>query len=362
MGRPRPRIHLTCVGSTATDAVEQLGGLKSTLALAARGAGSGYRITANERFLLARQNEHRGGRFDDAARIREICTLLADDTLAAVVTIRGGSWFTRLLDRIDFDVLRRRKTTLFLFGFSEMTPLIAIAGRYRRVVGLYDMGPAFLSAGMKRYALKNVRRLARGTGLGDTPELREAFATGWSSARFPDAFGDFFGEVVDIIEGRGSPRAPTGRLLAGALPASKKISITGGNLSLTLPLIGSRYARAVDPRGQWLAMEEIGESPGQIDRMMAGLKLAGWFERAEGILLGDFHDDQEELSDAAFEILKRHLPPRRRVPVVALENVGHVWPMAPLPLHREVTLRSRRSGRGKPRVTIEIPWAEWARR
>jgi muramoyltetrapeptide carboxypeptidase LdcA involved in peptidoglycan recycling len=94
--------------------------------------------------------------------------------------------------------------------------------------------------------------------------------------------------------------------------------------------------------------------------MLAGLKLNGLLARAEGIILGDFHNGDTELSSAVFKMLKYHLP-SKRTPIVRLDNFGHVWPIAPIPMHRQVTLRCRKSGRGKPRVTIQTPWDQWAR-
>ena len=149
-------------------------------------------------------------------------------------------------------------------------------------------------------------------------------------------------------------------MLRSVLPPASKITITGGNLSVMLPLIGSRFAPAIDTSGKWLAIEELNESAESIDRMLAALKLNGLFDRAKGVILGDFRDGNADLSGVAHKILKYHLPANRRIPVVALENFGHIHPNAPLPIHRQVTLRCRRIARGKSRVTIDIPWSQWA--
>jgi len=350
-GNYPPRIHITNVGSTGAAAIERLGpgGVDGMLDLVRGAVGDRYRVTASARMILATEDDRRGGRSDDGARAREIERALGDDDVAALVTLRGGAWFTRVLERIDFDVLRRRRRSIHIFGFSEMTTLVGIAGRYPRAVGLYDLGPAFLYSGLKRYAAEHGGRLPAGSTVRSV------------GRQYRSSFAGFFREVADVLDGVGSKRVPTGRLLAGRLLASTRIRIVGGNLSVFVSLIGSRYARAVDTRGKWLAMEDVGESAGAIDRMLATCKLAGLFERVEGVILGDFEDGDEQWSDAVLAMMKHHLPARRRVPIVALRNFGHIWPMAPLPLHREVTLCCRRMTRGKPRVTIDIPWAKWAR-
>lgn len=356
----RPRIHITALASSATQEIARLTteGVEGMMRLAQAGAGDRYRVTASPKMLLAREIDPKGGRFDDAERAREVERLLADDRVAALVTIRGGAWFTRVLERINFDVLRRRKTPLHLFGFSEMTTLIAIAGQYPTAVALYDLGPGFLYGGPKWYARRNAAALARELKLPE--DQHEGFAAGWAWARFPQLFTDFFRDVGDILDGRGSSRVSTGCLLAGKLPRTKRITITGGNLSVVLPLVGSRYASAIDTRGKWLALEDVNEAADPMDRMMAGLKLAGLFERAEGVILGDFHDKDTDLRDASFEILRHHLPPGRNLPVVRLDTLGHIWPIAPLPIGREVTLCCEPSRKGPSNVRIEVPWQDWA--
>ena len=165
--------------------------------------------------------------------------------------------------------------------------------------------------------------------------------------------------MADILDGKGSPRVPQGHVLAGRLPARSTITITGGNLSLVLAMVGSKHAAAIDPRGKWLALEDLNEPADTLDRMLAGLKLAGLFERAAGIILGDFHQGDNDLSDAVYHTLRYHLPPRRPVPIIRLTNFGHIYPIAPLPLHRPVTLRRTSRRGGKTGVKIEIPWGKW---
>lgn len=374
------RIHITAVGSPARAELERLtSGLTEThpprpstakkhqasndvlisnlVSLAQQAVGGEYRVTINAGLLTAREDDKAGGRDDDRARATEVESVLADDTVAAMVTIRGGAWFVRLLDLIDFDVLKRRKTPVYIFGFSEMTPLIAIAGQYSKAIALYDLGPGFLYAGVKRHVQMNIARYAKGIDL--PPEQHEAFAAGWAMSRFRSGMAEFFSEVTGVIEGRACPRVPTGRLLTGSLPARSTIRIVGGNLSLTAPMMGTRFASAFDTTDKWLALEDLNEMPEQCDRMIAGLKHNGLLERAEGIILGDFHNKDGEFIDAVVKLLKHHLPARKKTPVIQLDNFGHIWPLAPLPMHREVTLRCSGHKAGSL-VEIEIPWAKWA--
>jgi len=352
-------IHVTSVGSSAATEVERLGvgGIGPMRELIEQAVGPRYRVTIAGRIITRAVNLRQGGRTDDAERAADIERALADDRVAALVCLRGGAWFVRVLPRIRFDVLRRRRRRIFIFGFSEMTALVGVAGAYPACVGLYDLCPGYLFGGMRRYAELNAPRLAKGMGI--RAEEYPAFAAGWAAAQYRAKFLEFFRDVVDIVEGRGSSRRPTGHVLQGRIPTRGRITIVGGNLSLIESMLGSPYRTCFETRRRWLAIEEVDESPDRFDRMMAGLQLAGLFERAEGILLGDFHDPSGDLGEVALAVLRHHLPTDRTVPIVRLRDFGHVWPMSPLPLHREVTLVTSRGPGGRQRAHIDIPWADW---
>lgn len=376
------RIHITAVGSPARAELERLTSgqqqpipnksvgakakrassnelIANLLSLAQQAVGGEFRVTINADLLTAREDDKDGGRDDDRARAAEVQSALADDNVAALVTIRGGAWFVRLLDQIGFDVLKKRKRPIYIFGFSEMTPLIAVAGQYPQAVALYDLGPGFLYAGVKRHVQLNIARYARGVEL--TPDQQESFAAGWAMSRFRSGMAEFFSEVAAVVEGRACSRVPSGRLLAGTLPARSMIRMVGGNLSLTAPMMGTRFASAFDTTDKWLALEEVNEMPEQCDRMIAGLKHNGLLERAKGIILGDFHNKDGDFVDAVVKLLRYQLPARKKTPIVQLDNFGHIWPIAPLPMHREVTLRCSSGGKPGSPVQIEIPWEQWAR-
>ncbi len=357
----RPRIHLTALATSAVENVDRLTsrGIKGLIDIVQQAVGSDFQVTADDKLIQAKQDDQAGGRSDDDARARALQRVLADDNVAAMVTLRGGGWFTRILDRVDFSVLQKRKRTIHLFGFSEMTSLINIAGRYPKAVGLYDLGPGFLYDGLQWYARNNIEKLTGTINGNEDNRWQEGFISGWSLGRYEKTFIDFFLDVAGIVCGEESQRPLTGKLLAGDLPGTSNIQVVGGNLAVMMPLLSSPYAEVLNTNGKWLAIEEINESPSSIDRMLTGLRMAGLFDKVKGILLGDFHEGTNDLNVAAFSILKKHLPSKLRIPVVRLEGFGHVWPMSPLPMHREITLRCKSKAKGRPDVRLEIPWDKW---
>jgi muramoyltetrapeptide carboxypeptidase LdcA involved in peptidoglycan recycling len=93
-----------------------------------------------------------------------------------------------------------------------------------------------------------------------------------------------------------------------------------------------------------------------VDRFLAHLTLAGYWDCCEGILLGNFHKGYEELTPAVLELLSFHIPAGRSVPVLVTNQIGHVWPMSPLPLHLDLTIERVKDG------TYSIHWAAAALR
>ena len=131
-----------------------------------------------------------------------------------------------------------------------------------------------------------------------------------------------------------------GELVLGRL-RSGTVRLVGGCLAVLPPLLASPLGRRLRPDGKWLILEDIREAPYRLDRHLAALKLAGWLDRAAGLLLGDFHMLHEDTQPAVVELLKFHLPAGGRTPVVTTRQFGHVWPLVPLPLNRPLALAVR---------------------
>ena len=371
--RTKPTIHLLSVASSCKDLLGRLecGGTSALIRFVQEAVGERYRVTGIASLIEAIENDQRGGRRDDAARARDIQRTFADDNVVAAVALRGGSWLTRILNRIDFDVLKKRRKPLALFGFSELTPLVNIAARFARVRAYYDLTPGFLLPAMTHYARRHVAGLSGGMQLPSRarkeapgrPDLDEAsadaFASGWATGRFRSEFAAFFKDVVSIIEGRGSCRSLTGRLVRGKLPRRTQVIAVGGNLTLLMPMLASQYAKSLDPKGRWLAIEDFRETPNRIDRMLSALSLSGRLIRYEGILLGSFRIGQADYTEATLACLDQHLR-GANTPVVILNEFGHIWPMSPLPLGRPFELQLDQKRRGSATVNVKVPWSSWS--
>jgi muramoyltetrapeptide carboxypeptidase len=116
--------------------------------------------------------------------------------------------------------------------------------------------------------------------------------------------------------------------------------LLGGNLALLAALTGTPHAPPLE--GAVLFLEDVGEAPYRVDRMLTTLREAGWLALVAGVALGGFtgcapRDDgrgvDEVLADRLGDL---------GVPVVAGVGAGHVRDNLELPLGAPVRLDASR--------------------
>jgi muramoyltetrapeptide carboxypeptidase len=71
-------------------------------------------------------------------------------------------------------------------------------------------------------------------------------------------------------------------------PGQAESEIMGGCLSLLVTTLGTPHE--IDTRGKLLFLEDVGEKPYRVERMLTHLKMAGKLDGPAGVLLGDFTD------------------------------------------------------------------------
>jgi len=338
----RPIIYLASVAGSGRRMLEALecDGAAALIDQVQVAVGDGYLVEGDAALIEAGEDDNRGGRSDDIARARAIERRLADDETVAFVALRGGAWLTRILGDIDCDVLNRRRRRITLFGFSELTTLINIASAYPQAFCLHDLCPGFIRKGLRDQARRQ----------------REEMSEPDADARFRREVTAFFQDVTNILEGRGSNRSITGSLVNGALPVRTRARFVGGNLTVLTTLLGTAYAAAINPTGRWLLLEDVNESLDRIDRRLAHLKLAGFFDRCAGLLIGDFHEQEMDHQETVVHLLRYHLSSVADTPIIITRDVGHVWPLAPLPLNSPVMLDPSDAHAGRRRVGFHVCW------
>lgn len=212
-----------------------------------------------------------------AERLADLRWALRAPGVDAVWFTRGGFGTAHLLPALDLESVDER----LVIGFSDATVLLQalhLAGRGRPVHG---------------------------------PVLHS----------LADHVDDASREAVrQILEG-GSPAPWSGSLLAG--PAVEvEGPLVGGNLCMLASLAGTPWALRAS--GCVLLLEEVGEAPYRLDRMVTQLVQSGALEGVLGVGLGSFSGSRppEDASWTVRELLAELLGPLG-VPVVDGLPVGH---------------------------------------
>ena len=233
---------------------------------------------------------------DDDRRLNDLEAALADPDVDAVIGLRGGYGCMRLLDRIDRALLRRFPKPLI--GYSDLTALMALRQQEGLASWHAPMPASDWCKGESGWAdaVALAQRLRRG--------LREGERLGPALAPHP--------------------------LNRGTAPV--RGVLTGGNLAVLVALLGTPFMP--DLRGSVLFLEDVGEDPYKIDRLLCQLRLSGALDQLTGVLLGSFSD-----ADSPDEVLADYFG-GLGVPVLAGWSSGHTSPNLPLPIGVAVTLDS----------------------
>ena len=113
------------------------------------------------------------------------------------------------------------------------------------------------------------------------------------------------------------------------------------NLTIATSLIGTQWLPSL--RGSVLVLEDTGEAPYRVDRMLTQWRSAGLFEGVRGIGLGRFSWAEDDILPGDFsmqEILVERLQ-SLGIPLVAQLPVGHGQPNNALPIGQPVRLDGR---------------------
>ena len=182
----------------------------------------------------------------DADRAADLQTAWCDPSVDAVLCARGGYGAQRMVDLLDWEAMRAAGPKVFV-GFSDITVLHQAFATRLGLVTLH--GPA--AAGVD--FVKNAR------------------AQGHLKATL------FAPETVRVIPSGGTAMVP-GR--------ARGITL-GGCLSMLTSDLGTPHART-GVRGGLVLIEDVGEQPYRIDRMLTQLLRTGWLDGAAGIALGSW--------------------------------------------------------------------------
>ncbi|PIE32158.1 LD-carboxypeptidase [candidate division KSB3 bacterium] len=233
----------------------------------------------------------------DETKLRDLHTFFADPSIHGIFCIRGGDGASRLLDRLDTNIVSRNPK-VFL-GYSDITALHLVFNQKTDFVTFHGPMPAteFIRPDFEDYAQSQL--------------LRAIMA--------PEPLGD----IVQPLD------APSVETLS---PGTVEGELVGGNLTLICALLGTPFE--IDTRGKILLIEDIDEANYRVDRMLTQLRLAGKLEEAAGIAIGDFVNTEPLDSWKHFpidEVFQDILLPLKK-PILKNLPFGHGRNKATLPL------------------------------
>ena len=248
----------------------------------------------------------------DPRRLAELTDALTRPGVRAVWPARGGYGTLRLLDAVPWEAVASAERR-WLVGFSDVTALHG----------------AWLAAGLGGAVHgPNVTTLGRVGGT-DREQL----------------FGLLTGSLPP--PGQGVERLRT------LVPGTAEGPLVGGNLSLVSRLPGTRFLPPTE--GAVLFLEDVGERPYRVDRMLAHLRLAGVLEAVAAVVLGDFVDCEEAAGDYAVTEVLEDVLGGLEVPVLAGYPAGHGVRLRSLPLGVRVRVEAGEEGRLE---VLEPAWSE----
>lgn len=214
-------------------------------------------------------------------RAAELQGFLSDPEVAAVLPPWGGELATEVLDRLDFDALRRAEPT-WVLGYSDVStllmPLTLVAGwGTAHGSNLMDLAPT--QSDPLTTAVLDVLGAD-----GRTPVMQA------SSERHQVRWIDF----ADQVDAPLHLTEPTRwrRLDGTSDPVTLQGRLIGGCLDTVAWLAGTRYGdvptfvRAAGADGALLYLENCELSPPAVVRALTSLRRHGWFDGLAGVLLG----------------------------------------------------------------------------
>jgi len=226
----------------------------------------------------------------DSHRAHLVQRFFADPKLRGIICARGGYGSVRILSLLDFE--RLRQAPKVFIGFSDISVLLNTL--YARCGLVTVHGPMI-------------------TALGKSGDV------GWESLQ--DAIS---GDHPVVLA------APKGIALT---PGRAVGVVAGGNLTALCHLVGTPFTP--DFGKNILFLEDVGEAPYRIDRMLIQMKITGCFHGVTGVVLGSFVDcgDPEEIHRIVSEIFQDS-----GVPILAGLPAGHGEENRSLPIGLEATL------------------------
>lgn len=229
----------------------------------------------------------------DKERTEDLHEMFSNKKVDGIVCVRGGYGCARVLDFLDFNLIKRNPK--ILIGYSDITALLYGIFSQTGLIGFH--GPVATST-FNEFSVNNFKNVLM------NPQLKMSLHHASEDATKSE-YKSF------VIRG-----------------GKTKGKLIGGNLSIVASLIGTKYD--IDTKGKIIFLEEVGEEPYRIDRMLTQMIQAGKFKHASGIALGVFTKCESKPNESGIansfslsEVLRERLF-QLGIPVLYGLSFGHI--------------------------------------
>ncbi|MEM9886484.1 MAG: LD-carboxypeptidase [Bacteroidota bacterium] len=237
----------------------------------------------------------------DEQRLEDLHTMFADRNIAAIWCARGGYGCTRLLPQIDYNLIRTNPKALI--GYSDITALLQAI---QVETGLIGFHAAVASSDFTRYTKRYLKRIL---------------------------FQDKDETVIELAKpNQRKGKRDTAFQARTIRQGIARGNLVGGNLSLLAALSGTKWE--LKAQNKIVFIEDIGEKPYRVDRMLTQLRQAAALRFAAGLALGIFTDCEAGKNDLSLT-LQETLDDRLSdlgVPVAYGLSFGHIPDQCVLPV------------------------------
>jgi muramoyltetrapeptide carboxypeptidase len=241
---------------------------------------------------IFRQNGYLGG--TDKRRAEEFMAGWTNQNIKAIFPGTGGYGTTRILDQLDYDIIKNNPKVLV--GFSDITGLHLAINKMTGLTTFHTPSPM--------YGLGSEENLSL---ISDYYFWQAIEANNPNGYTIDVKLFELGESVITLHGGKG------------------KGELIGGNLSLINILMGTPYE--IETKGKILFIEDVGEAPYRIDRYFSQLRMAGKFDHLKGVILGKFtrratEPPDDDNSFTMMGVLEQYFS-NLGVPVIANFPVGH---------------------------------------
>lgn len=244
----------------------------------------------------------------DRDRAEDVNAMFRRKDIDGIIAIRGGWGCLRMIPYLDYAMIRRHPKVIM--GYSDLTTMLNAI--YVRSGLVTFHGPVALST-YNDYT---------------NDYLTKAIFTSKPIGRVvqPPQSDDEKGDTTVVSLGKGRGSGP----------------LVGGNLSLIVTTLGTPYE--IDLKGKVLFLEDVGEEPYRIDRMLTHLWISGHLKKLAGLVFGKFTncvpkkvDPEYSVSFTVEELLRQRIAPLG-IPAISGVNIGHIKNKVTMPIGARATV------------------------